>query len=237
MSLSNQHLANDLDKRIIRKFEKRKVYSSFKDNILGVDSADIQLISKCNKGIRYSLCVIDSNIYDIFSKYAWVVPLKSEKRVTIVNAFQKTLKESNRKPYKIWVDQGSEFCNSCFEKWLKDNDIEIYSKYNEGKSVVVERFIRTLKSKIYKHMTAISKNLCFDVLDDIVNEYDNTYYRTIKIKPIDVNSDCYAESKDAKFKVGTHVRISKYKKIFARGYTSNCSEEIFVISKIKNTVP
>ena len=113
----------------------------------------------------------------------------------------------------------------------------MYSTYNEGKSVVVERFIRTLKNKIYKHMTAISKNLCFDVLDNIVNEYDKTYHRTIKMKPIDVNSDSYAESKDAKFKVANHVRISKYKKIFARGYTSNCSEEIFIISKIKNTVP
>ena len=118
----------------------------------------------------------------------------------------------------------------------------MYSTYNEGKSVVAERFIRTLKNKIFKHMTAISKNVYFDVLDDIVDKYNNTVHRTTEIKPIDVTSDSYAEynedsnKKDPKFKVGDHVRISKYKNIFAKGYTPNWSEEVFVVSKIKNTV-
>ena len=98
----------------------------------------MQLISKFNKGFRFLLCVID-----IFSKYAWVVPLKDKKGVSIVDAFQKTLDNSGRKPNKIWVDKGSEFYNSFFKKWLKDNDIEIYSIHNKGKSIVVERFIRT----------------------------------------------------------------------------------------------
>ena len=119
----------------------------------------------------------------------------------------------------------------------------MYSTYNERKSVVAERFIRILKSKIFKHMTAISKNVYFDVLDDIVNKYNNTVHRTIKMKPIDVTNDSYAEynkdfdKKDPKFKVGDHVRISKYKKIFAKRYTPNWSEEVFVVSKIKNIVP
>ena len=119
----------------------------------------------------------------------------------------------------------------------------MYSTHNEGKSVVAERFIRTLKNKIFKHMTAISKNVYFDVLDDIVNKYNNTVHRTIKMKPIDVTSDSYAEynedsnKKDPEFKVDDHVRISKYKNIFAKGYTPNWSEEVFVVSKIKNTVP
>ena len=101
----------------------------------------------------------------------------------------------------------------------------MYSTYNEGKSVVAERLIRTLKNKIYKHMAAISKNVYFDVLDDIVNKCNNTYHRTIKRKPIDVGDDSFAEyneesnEKDPKFKVGDHVRISKYKNIFAKGYT------------------
>ena len=138
------------------------MYSSFKGNIWGVDLADMQLISKHNKGIRYVLCVID-----LFSKYAWVVPLKDKKRVSVINAFQKNLDSSKRKPNKISVDQGSEFYNNLFKKWLKNNDISMYSTYNEGKSVVAERFVRTLKNKIYKHMTAISKNVYFDVLDDI----------------------------------------------------------------------
>ena len=173
--LQNSQLANELHKPIIRKFKKRKVYSSFKDNIWGVDLADTQLISKQNKGIRYLLCVID-----LFSKYAWVAPLKDKKGVCIVNAFQSILKKSNRKPNKIWVDQGSKFYNNVFKKWLKDNDISIYSTYNEGKSVVAEKFIRTLKNKIYKHMTTISRNVYFDVLDDIVDEYNNNTIKPLK---------------------------------------------------------
>ena len=93
----------------------------------------------------------------MFSKYAWVDSLKDKKGVNIVNAFQSILDSSKRKPNKIWVDQGSEFYNNVFKKWLKDYGISMYSTYNEGKSVVAERFIKTLKNKIYKHMTAISK--------------------------------------------------------------------------------
>ena len=119
----------------------------------------------------------------------------------------------------------------------------MYSTFNKGKSVVAERFIRTLKDKTFKHITAISKNVYFDVLNDIVNKYNNTIHITIKMKPIDVTNDSYAEynedsnKKDPKFKVGDHVRISKYKNIFAKGYVPNWSEEVFIVNKIKNTVP
>ena len=166
-----------------------------------------------------------------------------KKRISIVKAFQIILKQSNRKPNKIWVDKGSEFYNAYFKKWLRDNDIVMYTTHNEGKSVVAERFIRTLKSKIYKYMTSISKNVYIDKLDDIVDEYNNTYHTTIKMKPIDVKDNTYINTskkinnKDPKFKVGDRVRISKYKNIFAKGYMPNWSEEVFVIKKIKNTVP
>ena len=126
---------------------------------------------------------------------------------------------------KIQVDQAGEFYNNLFKGFLKINNIEMYSAYNIGKSVVAERFIRMLKNKIFKRMTAVSKNVSFDVLDNIVNKYNNTNYRTIKMKPIDVTSDSYAEynkdsnEKDPKFKVGDRVRISNYKNIFAKGYT------------------
>ena len=238
LMLENEQLANELHKPIIRKFEKRKVYSTFKDNIWGVDLVDMQLLSKYNKGIRFLLCVID-----IFSKYAWVVPLKDKKGISIVKAFQIILKQSNRKPNKIWVDKGFEFYNAYFKKWLRDNNIVMYSTHNEGKSVVAERFIRTLKSKIYRYMTSISKNVYIDKLDDIVDEYNNTYHTTIKMKPIDVNDNTYINTskeiinKDPKFKVGDHVRISKYKNIFTKGYMPNWSEEVFVIKKVKNTIP
>ena len=234
----NQQLGEELHKPIIKKFEKIKVHAAFKDNIWGADLADMQLLSRYNKGIRFLLCVIH-----IFSKYAWVVPLKDEKGISIFKALQSILKQSNRKPNKIRVDKGSDFYNAYFKKWLRDNDIVMYSTHNEGKSVVAERFIRTLKSKIYKYMTSISKNVYIDNLDDIVNEYNNTHHTTIKIKPIDVkdntyiNTDKKINNKDPKFKVGDRVRISKYKNIFAKGYTPNWSEEIFVIKKVKNTVP
>ena len=119
----------------------------------------------------------------------------------------------------------------------------MYLIHNEGKSVVAERFIRTLKTKIYKYITLVSKNVYINKLDDIVGEYNNTYNRTIKIKPVDVKDTTYIDfnkklnDKDPKFKVGDHVRISKYKNIFAKGYAPNWSEEVFIVSKIKNTVP
>ena len=138
------------------------MYSSFKDNIWGVDLADMQLISKYNKGIRYLLCAID-----LFSKYAFVVPVEDKKGTTIVNAFQNVLNNSKRKPNKIWVDEGSEFYNNVFKKWLNEQSNEKYPKFN----------------------------------------------------------------------VGDHVRISRYKHIFAKAYAPNWSEKIFVVKKIKITVP
>ena len=163
--------------------------------------------------------------------------------LSIVKAFQIILIQSNRKPNKIWVGNSSEFYNASFKKWLQDNDIIMCSTHNEGKSVVAERFIRTLKSKIYKYMTSISKNVYIDKLEDIVNEYNNAYHTTIKMKPIDVKDNAYINTdketndKDPKFKVGDRVRISKYKNIFAKGDTPNWSEEVFVVKKVKNTVP
>ena len=148
-----------------------------------------------------------------------------------------------RKPNKILVDQGGEFRNNVFKRFLKIKNIEMYSRYNKGKSDVAERFIRTLENKIFKHMTAVSNNVYFDALDDIVNKYENTVHRTTKMKPINVTSDYSAEYNEdsnetkPRFKVGDRVRISKYKNIFAKGYTQNWSEEVFVVTKIKSTVP
>ena len=179
----------------------------------------------------------------MYSKYAFVVPLKDKKGISIVNAFNKIIKQSNRKPNKIWVDQGGEFYNNVFEKWLLDNDINMYSMYNEGKSVVAERFIRILKNKSYKHMTATGKNVYYDVLDDVVNKYNNNKHNTIKMKPINVgdnNKRVYIDEhneKDSKFEVGDKVRISRYKNIFAKGYAPNWSSEIFIVNKINDAVP
>ena len=126
---------------------------------------------------------------------------------------------------------------------VRKNSIEMYSTDNEGKSFIAERFIRTLKNKIYKYMTSVAKTVSIDKLGDIVNKYNNIYHSTIKMKAVHVNSNTYVESskeinnKNPKFIVGDDPAISKYENIFAKGYTPNWSEEIFVIKKDKNTVP
>ena len=150
----------------------------------------MQSLSKYNNGITYLLCTID-----LFSKYAWAVPLEDKRGISIVNFIvnAKNLDSSNRKPNKTWVDQDGEFYNKLFKRFLKINNTEMYWTYNEEKSVVAERFIKTLKNNFFKHMKAVSKNVYFDVLDDIVNEYNNTVHRIIKMKRVDVKSDCYAE--------------------------------------------
>ena len=128
----------------------------------------------------------------------------------------KKYSQREEKQIKKWVDKGSEFYNNSFKSFLKINNIEMYSTYNEGKSVVAKRFIRTLKNNIFKHMTAISKDVYFDVLDDIANKYNNTVYKTIKMKPIDVTDNSYAE----------------YNKDFNKKDLT-----VFVIRKITNAVP
>ena len=129
------------------------------------------------------------------------------------------------------------------KSFLQNNNIEIYLAHNEGKSVVAERFIRTLKNKIYKYMTSMSKSVYIDKLDDIVNKHNNTYHRVNKRKPVNVKSSTNIDfnkennKESPKFKIGDNVRISKYKSIFGKGYILNWIEEVFVIKKVKNTVP
>ena len=160
------------------------------------------------KDFRFLLCLID-----VYNKYAWIDPLKNKKGITSISAFQKNLKESNRKLNKTWVDKGKKLYNRSMKWWLEKNDIEMYSTHNERKSVVAERFIRTLKNKIFKYMISVLKNV--DELDDIVNKY-NTYYSTIKMEPVDVKPSTYVDSskeisyQDPKFEIGDIVIISKY---------------------------
>ena len=192
-------------------------------------------------GFYYVLLILLVNMHGLFLK----------NNITIANDFQKILDNSTelysmRKPNKVWVDKGSEFYDKFFKQWLKDNDIEMYSTHNEETYVVTERFIRTLKNKIYKHMTDVWKNVYIDKLDDIVNEYNNAYHSTIKKQLIEVEYieveyiGCIREvyDKEPKFKVGgDHVRLSECKNIFAKRHTPNCPEEVFVIKEVKNTAP
>ena len=179
----------------------------------------MSLISKFDKGFKNLLCVID-----LFSRYSWVIPLKNKKGDSTVEGFKSILKNSDRKPNKIWADHGKEFYNNKFNNFFKNNDIEMYSTFKEGKSA---RFIKTIKNKIYKHMTIIGKNVYFNVLDDIAKNYNNTIHNSIKMKTKDVKNNNLTEyieefnKKDPKFKVGDHVGISRYKNIFSKGYLPN----------------
>ena len=174
--ISIEEVAEELHKQIIGKLNKRKVHSSFIDNIWGAGQVDMQLISKFSKQFRFLLCVID-----IYSKCARVIPFKDKKEITITNAFQKILNVSKRKPSKIWVGKCSEFCNRSMKSWIQNNDIKIYSTHSEKKFALAERFIRTLKSKIHKNITLISKNLSIDRLDYIVNKYHTNHIITIQV--------------------------------------------------------
>ena len=225
--MSNQELAEQFHKPIIRKFEKCEVLSPFIDNIWGVDLADMQLISKFNKGILFLLCVID-----IFSKYAWIFPLKDKKGTPVTNAFQKILDKSNHKPNKIWIDKARKFYNRSIKSWIEKNDIEMYSVHNEIKSVAAEKFIRILKYQIYKYVTSVSKNVYINKLNIIVDKDNNIYHSTIKMRSVDVKSNSYINSsKDINDKDPDHARVLKHKNIFAKGYVSNWFEEVFLIKK------
>ena len=141
----NKQLAEELYKPVIKKFKRKKVYARFKDNFFAADLAEMESLYSANKNVKYLLCVID-----FFTKYAWVKPLKDKNTKTVLNALIEIVNESNRKPNQLWVDQGREFYNKLMQEWLDNNDILVYSTHDEGNSVTAERFIKTLKNKIYK---------------------------------------------------------------------------------------
>ena len=138
---------------------------------------------------------------------------KTKKGITITNGFQKILKESNHKPNKIWVDKGSQFYDRSMKSWIKNKWHKNYWTRNKGKSVIAERFIRNLKNKVHKSQNSISKYVYID-------EYNNTYHRTIRLKTVDVKSytciDSSKEIKDPKLKIGGIIKISKHKTIFQK---------------------
>ena len=200
---------------------------------------DMQAFSKFNRGVKHLLAVID-----VFSKYGWLIPLKDKTGRSVASALKTIFEES--KPEKMWVNKGKEFYN----KDVKDL-IELYSTENEEKSSVVERWIRTMKEKMWKYFTANSTNVYIDVLPDLVKEYNNTRHSSIKMTPVKASKkekeltvwrNLYPEHLEIrdvnpKFSVGDKVRISKKKKTFEKGYTTRWTEEIFTIAEVQRTQP
>ena len=232
-------LAEELHKPIKRKFNKRRVLVSGIDKIWAADLADMTALNKDNEGVNFLLLVID-----IFSKYGWIVPLKNKKGETVANALKTIFKE--RKPEKLWTDKGREFYN----KDVKDL-VELYSTENEEKSSIVERWIRTIKEKMWKYFTDNNTYNYMDVLPELVEDYNNTVHSSTKLTPIDASKEeneltvwrnLYPDrykinNLTPKFSVGDEVRITKKKKVFEKGYTTRWTEEIFTIKEIQNTDP
>ena len=200
----------------------------------------MRLHEKQNKGFKYLLTVID-----VYSKFAWTYPLKVKTGKQMIALFEKIFRE--RKPKKLWTDLGTEFINKDFKKFLADNDVELYHTFNEGKAVVIERFNRTLKEKMWRYFTETKNNKYLDILPKLLHNYNNTIHSTIKMTPTEASKEENTKDKifyvpqitkeNPKFKIGDRVRIYKYKKLFAKGYETNWTNEIFVVSQINETSP
>ena len=240
-----EKLADELHTPIQRKFTRRRVIVYHIDEIWAADLVEMQQFSKWNKGYRYLLMVID-----VFSKYGWIVPLKDKKGESVTKAFSEIFKEG-RKPQYLWVDKGKEFYNKHLKDLLEKYNIQIYSTENEEKSSVVERWNRTIKTKMWKQFTIQGNTQYLDMLPKILKQYNNTKHSSIKMTPVEASKkknegtvyfNLYGDMKmliqKPKFKIGDKVRISKYKrKTFDKGYTPNWTEEVFTVDKIQYTNP
>lgn len=234
-----------LHKPARKKFKRNRIIVYGIDDTWQADLIDLQNIAKENNNYKYLLTIID-----VFSKYAWVIPLKNKTQDSIITAFKSVFK--SRIPKRIHTDSGSEFIGQMSQKYFKENNIKFYTLNSEMKASIVERFNRTIKERMWRFFTKTQKHVYYNVLNDIVNAYNKSYHRSIKMRPIDVNEhnqnkvffNLYGinlEKKDQtentneiriKFKIGDQVRISKAKYTFAKGYTPNWTSEIFTIDQI-----
>ena len=210
---SNKILSEELHKPKRKNFPRRKIIVNHIDEIFAADLVEMQKFAKLNKGYRYLLTCID-----IFSKYSWVIPLKDKKGINVKNALQKIFKE--RSPKFLWTDRGTEFYNKQVQDLLNENNIKLYSTNNsEIKSSVIERFNRTFKNMMYKKFTENNNTIFYNIIDDLVNEYNNKYHSTIKMSPIEGSKKINEKKikniynfdrtkKPGKFKIGDRVRLS-----------------------------
>ena len=239
----NQILSNELHKPRKINFTRRKVISNNIDHIWGIDLITMIKYSKQNKNYKYILTVID-----FFSKYSWCYPLKTKKSEEIINSFKDIFKKSKRKPKLIQSDEGSEFTNMQTQTFFKNNNIKWYNTFNRDiKCSICERYVRTILNKIYKNFILNNNTIWINNLDTIVNEYNNSYHRSTKMKPIlaskksnenVIRNNLYNFkyiNKKPKFSIGDEVRVSLLKNTFEKSYTSNWSEETFIIDDIKTS--
>lgn len=231
-----------LHRPVRRKFQRRKIIVSGMDDQWQADLVDVSKLKRDNDGTTFLLTTID-----ILSKKAWVVPLRNKTGVALVQAFQTIFKEG-RVPKKLNTDQGTEFLNRNFQTFLKKKGILFFTSKNETKCAVIERFNRTLRSKLWKHMEAKQTRRYLDALPSLVWGYNHAWHSSIKRRPVDVNPQnegkvwetLYAStSKRPRYTlaVGDFVRLSKLKRTFEKGYTKNWTREIFRVISRQPTIP
>jgi transposase InsO family protein len=233
--------AYTLHKPVRKHFRRRITFTAGIDDLWQGDLVDLSAVSEYNDGYRYLLTVID-----VFSKFAWAVPLKNKSGKSLVDAFSKLLAE--RHPTHLQTDKGTEFLNESFQKMLKTNDVKFYTSENEDiKAAVVERFNRTLKTKMWKYFTYKNTMRYIDVLDDLLHSYNNTWHRTIKMTPSQVTVQneevvrrrLFRPKKPLKWKfsIGDKVRIAKGKREFKKGYLPSWTDEIFTVASRRPSDP
>ncbi len=235
-----------LHKKVEKNFSRKRMFAAGVDTDWQADLCDMQKLSKHNRGYNYILVVID-----VLSKYAWAVPIKNKQAVTTAKAFQHVLDSSDRRPWRLYTDKGNEFRGSEFQKLLHKRMIQyISSESPDVKAAVAERFIRTLKSRLWKYFTT-KKTFCYlDVLPEILDAYNHSFHSSIKTIPaeVDINNESvvreqlYGKERSRppvqfKFNVGDRVRIAKYRHQFKKGYLPNFTEEIFVIKRRYSSHP
>jgi hypothetical protein len=259
-SLKNKKINKEDVKKFLQSFEAYTIHKPIRKNFIRrrvivprinhtfqADLVDVSKFADENDGFKFLLTCID-----VFSKYAWVIPLKNKKGKSVTEAFKKIYEQ--RKCEKLQVDKGSEFYNKEFLTFCKTNKIQIYSTQSEHKAAVVERFNRTFREKMHRYFSYTDNNKYINVLDALIQSYNKSYHRSIKCTPnsitpksnqIKIFYNLYKYRKDdgdkseikINYKLGDKVRISKSKRTFEKGYTPNFTIEIFTIDKILPTVP
>lgn len=235
---SKRGIVNEIHKPVRKNFPRRAVIIKGYDDLWQADLAEFIPHFKINQGYKYILLVIDC-----YSKFLWTRALKSKNAAEVSEALTSILKQG-RRPKNLQTDDGKEFFNGTFLNLMKKYDINHYSTYSVKKASIVERVIRTIKNWLYKEFSFRGKYKWIDIIQDVTLKYNNTHHRTIGTKPSKVTPATKLEVFNAKkvlqkskFRVGDFVRISKYKSVFAKGYTGNWTAEIFKIYKVSRGNP
>lgn len=239
-------VVNELHKPARRRFARRRVILKGLKDLFQIDLVEMIPYAKENNNFKYIFVCINA-----FSKFAWAIPLKNKTGVEVMEAMKSILSSGKKNiPKNIQSDQGKEFFNAHFKKLMEQHGINHYTTYSSLKSSIVERFNRTLKNKMWKEFSFNGNYRWIDLLQNLLNEYNNTVHRTTGYKPAAVNhrnarsilNSVYSnikvsDPKISKFNVGDAVRISRYRHVFSKMYTPNWSNEIFTVRKVQNTFP